>query len=377
MSRNIKIRSAIVAGTMSLACTSCAWNNSDVLCIEKQGSFAVGGQTLHREGVYDNRKFEGWATPVETGQTFHCDHAVVSFQIPADAHPLPLVFVHGYGQSSRCWATTPDGREDFRTLMLRKKFATYLVDLPGRGNAARTSAEQTLAPKADEQLWFDIFRIGEWPKFNPGVQFPQDAASLDQFFRQMTLDTSAHSTRADTEAIEAVLARIGASVLVTHSAGGLPGWLAAIGNANARAVVAYEPGTYVFPEDELPEPLPSLTGTLSGIGVPMEDFLKLTKIPIVLYFGDYIPEDVTDKLGGENWRVRLALGRRFVETVNRHGGNATLVELPKIGIRGNTHFLMSDLNNDKIAALLGEWLEREFPNTKKIKSARGGNAYAK
>ena len=33
-----------------------------------------------------------------------------------------------------------------------------------------------------------------------------------------------------------------------------------------------------------------------------------------------------------------------------------LVELPKIGVRGNTHFLMSDLNNAEIADLLAGWL---------------------
>lgn len=348
---------ALVAGTALFAAAGCCGGNA--VTIEKQGSFAAGGRTIRRGGDYNNSKFAGWATPVETGQTYRCDHAVAEFQIPAGARPLPLVFVHGYGQSARCWATTPDGRPDFRTLMLRRGFATVLVDLPGRGNAGRTSAETALAPKADEQLWFDVWRIGEWPNYNPGVQFPRDAEALDQFFRQMTPDLSAHSTEADVAAIGAVFGRVGAGVLVTHSAGGLPGWLAAIANADVRGVVAYEPGTYVFPEDEVPELLPSLTGTLRGVGVPREDFLKLTKIPIVLYFGDYIPEDVTDKLGGENWRVRLALGRKFVETMNRHGGNATLVELPKIGVRGNTHFLMSDLNNDVIAALLGEWLARE------------------
>ena len=56
-----------------------------------------------------------------------------------------------------------------------------------------------------------------------------------------------------------------------------------------------------------------------------------------MYFGDYIPEEVTDKLGGENWRVRLQMARKFAEAINRHGGNATLVELPKLGIKGNTH----------------------------------------
>ena len=90
----------------------------------------------------------------------------------------------------------------------------------------------------------------------------------------------------------------------------------------------------------------------------IRDSNKLTQIPIILYFGDYIPENVTDKLGGENWRVRLQMGRKFVEAVNRHGGNAVLVELPKIGIRGNTHFLMSDKNNNIIAGHMAAWLRQ-------------------
>lgn len=142
------------------------------LTIARQGSFAVGGTVLQRPGEYDNSKFIGFGTPVEEGQSFHADHAVVDFQIPAGAHRLPLVFVHGYGQSGRCWQTTPDGREGFQTLMLRRGYGGYVVDLPGRGRAGRTTAETTLTPKADEQFWFDIFRIGHWPAFNPRRAVP-------------------------------------------------------------------------------------------------------------------------------------------------------------------------------------------------------------
>lgn len=326
------------------------------LAIAKQGSFAVGGTVIQRPGKYENSKFAGFGTPVEQGQSYHGDHAVVDYQIPVEAHPLPLVFVHGYGQSARSWQTTPDGREGFQTLMLRHGFGTYLVDLPGRGRAGRTTAELELKPLADEQFWFDIFRIGYWPEFNPGVQFPTDSVSLNQFFRQMTPDISSHDIKTDLAALDVLFDRIGEGVIVTHSAGGFPGWLVAADNPNVRGIVSYEPGGYIFPEGEVPEPIQGLTGTLRGTGVPMEQFIKLTQIPIVLYFGDYVPEEVTDKLGSENWRTRLQMGRKFVEAINRHGGNAKLVELPKIGIRGNTHFMMSDLNNAEIARLLSEWL---------------------
>jgi len=60
--------------------------------------------------------------------------------------------------------------------------------------------------------------------------------------------------------------------------------------------------------------------------------------------------------GEDNWRVRLAMARLWVDAVNRHGGDATLVHLPEIGIHGNTHFLFSDLNNVEIADLVGAFL---------------------
>ncbi len=59
------------------------------------------------------------------------------------------------------------------------------------------------------------------------------------------------------------------------------------------------------------------------------------------------------------WRVFRAVARQWRDAVNRHGGDVTLVELPSIGIRGNTHFPMSDLNNVTIADLLSEVLHKK------------------
>lgn len=325
------------------------------IVIAKQGHFTAGGTMLQREGEYDNSKFVGWATQVETGQSYRADHAYVHYQIPADAKRYPLVYVHGYGGSGVCWEMTPDGRDGFSTLMLRHGWSSYVMDLPGRGRAGRTTATTQVKPVADEMFWFDIWRMGIWPNYNKGVQFPQDSASLSQFFRELTPDISDH--RQDVPAINAVVDKIGGSVLVTHSAGGFPGWMTAMQNENVKAVVAYEPGGFVFPENEVPEKIDGLTGGVAGFAVPMSEFMKLTKIPIVLYFGDYIPEEVSKNLGDENWRVRLQMARKFVAAVNAHGGKATLVELPKIGIYGNTHFLMQELNNGQLADLLNKWLD--------------------
>ena len=89
------------------------------------------------------------------------------------------------------------------------------------------------------------------------------------------------------------------------------------------------------------------------------DFEKLTRIPIVIYYGDNFPAEPTPERGQDNWRVRLAMARLWVDAVNRHGGDARLVHLPEIGIRGNTHFMMSDLNNLKIADQVSKFLKEK------------------
>lgn len=329
--------------------------HAQTLSIVRQGQFAVGGTTVQHPGAYDNSQFISWSEQVEAGQSYRADHAFVSFQVPKNAQPYPLVYVHGYGQSGMCWQTTPDGRAGFATLMLQRGWSSYVVDLPGRGRASRTTATTTMKPTADEMFWFDVWRMGQWPEWNEGVQFPQDSESMSNFFRQMVPDLSDH--KQDVPSLKALAKRIGGHILVTHSAGGLTGWLTAIAADGAvKAIASYEPGAFVFPEGEVPAPIPSRTGGAKGTAVSQDDFMKLTRIPIVLYYGDYIVNEASKLLGDENWRARFQMARHFVDAINRHGGKAELVELPKLGIKGNTHFLMQERNNAQLADLLNDWL---------------------
>jgi len=96
----------------------------------------------------------------------------------------------------------------------------------------------------------------------------------------------------------------------------------------------------------------------------MAEFLKLTKMPIQIVWGDYIPStmekvNVGPRLTLDNRRVNVQRARLMVEAINRHGGQAVNLMLPDLGVRGNTHFPMLDLNNVKIADLLSEFLKEK------------------
>ena len=132
-----------------------------------------------------------------------------SAQVPANARSVPLVFLHGDGQFSKCWGSTPDGREGFQSIFLRRRFSVYLIDQPRRGGAGRSTLPGSITASPDDQYWFNFFRLGIWPDFFPGVQFPRDEESLNQFFRQMTPDTGPFDTRVIADAVVALFDRTG------------------------------------------------------------------------------------------------------------------------------------------------------------------------
>ena len=328
------------------------------LVIQEQGSFAVGGTVVTTPGTFDPIAQGAFTpTPDPKGQTLHGDHAYVFYQKPVNARPLPLVFWHGHGQSAKTWETTPDGREGFQTIFLRRRFPVYLVDQPRRGRAAKNTQPLNLTATPDEQMWFGVFRLGVWPTLYPGVQFSRDSSALNQFFRQSVPNTGPYDPAVNVSAVAALFERIGPGVLVTHSQSGTLGWRTAINSRNVRAVASFEPGgDFLFPAGEAPS-VPFGARTFTPPTIPMSDFMELTKVPVVIYYGDNIPNQASTNPGQEQWRVFREIARRWRDAVNRHGGDVTLVEFPSLGIRGNTHFPMSDLNNVEVATHLASWLQ--------------------
>ncbi len=303
-SRKLKFRKSINRPTFSSlifilylfsACTIIENKNSDLIQLKEQGSFTVGGSVITNPGTYNPYN------PTPEGQTLHGDHAYIFYQVPANERNYPLVLWHGLGQFSKTWETTPDGREGYQNIFLRRRFAVYVIDQPRRGDAGRSTIAANIEPVADEQQWFGTFRIGIWPDYFEGVQFARDPATLNQYFRSMTPSIGPIDIGVNTAAVSALFDKIGSGILVTHSHSGGMGWLTAVRNENVKAIVSYEPGSgFLFPEGEVPNPKPSSGGTLSAVGIPVNDFMKLTKIPIIIYYGDNIPDKPSTNPGQDS-----------------------------------------------------------------------------
>jgi hypothetical protein len=52
-------------------------------------------------------------------------------------------------------------------------------------------------------------------------------------------------------------------------------------------------------------------------------------------------------------------GVDFVGEISKAGGKVDIVDLPNVGMRGNSHMLMMDRNNLQVAALIQEWLVKQ------------------
>ena len=322
------------------------------IVLSEQGSFMAGGSVVTHPGSYtDPRNPEG--------QTRHGDHAYVFYQKPVDSRPYPLVFLHGIYQFSKTWETTPDGREGFQNIFLRRGFSTYNVTVPRRGHAGRSTVTATVEAGFDEQLWFNRFRLGVWPDYFEGVQMPTDRGTLEQFFRQVTPNIGPIDYEVNSDALAAVFEKVGDAIMVCHSQGGAHTWVTVPKTDRIKAIVAWEPGAMLpFPNDR-PRPVTDFPDERGFVMVAPEVFQKFAGIPTLIIYGDYIPDKPSGNPEVDEWGGRLQLARLWAAEVNRRGGDVTVIHLPELGYRGNTHFPFSDLNNVEMADLMSEWLKEK------------------
>ncbi|MBQ3443226.1 MAG: alpha/beta fold hydrolase [Selenomonadaceae bacterium] len=214
--------------------------------IQAQGSFMAGGKVIQSAGVYDGSDPNNFV-----GETLHGDHAYVFYQIPVKAKKYSLVFLHGYGQSGKSWETTPDGRDGFQNIFLERGYKTFIVDQPRRGRAGQSIEPYTFTARPDDQLWYNTFRIGEYPNYYANAKVPRDEESLSQFFHQMTPSFPTEQ-KIIVDAMIAVFEKSGEGILITHSAGGGPGWETAMRSDKVKAVISLESGAFPFLEGEVP-----------------------------------------------------------------------------------------------------------------------------
>ena len=162
----------------------------------------------------------------------------------------------------------------------------------------------------------------------PGLRFPVDA--FDAFLASSVPRWGCNNALTQA-AYGALLARLDPGVIIlTHSQGGSFGLTAAL-NApeRLRAVIALEP---------------------SGAPDPSSvDPAILKHVPHLFIWGDTWTES-------QFWVQSRPACEKWHEALSQAGCDTTFIDLPKVGIHGNSHALMADDNSDDVAALVIQWM---------------------
>jgi pimeloyl-ACP methyl ester carboxylesterase len=120
-------------------------------------------------------------------------------------------------------------------------------------------------------------------------------------------------------------------VIVVHSQGGNFGFNAALAYPDkVKAVIAVEPSGAPRPDSP--------------------DLAKLKGVPHLFVWGDFIElHDV--------WKNNVVRGpTAYHEALVKQGTRSEWLDLPRAGIRGNTHMLMMDTNSDVVAQRVQTWM---------------------
>jgi len=347
----MKARYAIL--TLALIASAAAQKQPKPLVLEEQGSFFVGGET---KALPAPPSPPAGTPPGRGGNPFAggditVNQMYVQYQIPENGNRhVPVVMVHGCCLSSKTWETTPDGRMGWNEYFVRKGRPVYLADQVSRARSGfdptKFSAVQAgQAPlstlpsvlDASHQAAWAIFRFG--PTYGtafPDEQFPM--ASVDELYKQMIPDLNSllPNPNPTWTQMAALAVKLKGAVLLGHSESGFfPEQAALIDPSGVRGIVSIE--------------MPCATNLTPA------QLATLAKIPTLVMFGDHLG-DVQGAFS-TTWPTSFASCNTFVKQVNDAGGDAQMMSLPAMGIKGNSHMLMQDKNNAQLADLILNWLD--------------------
>ncbi len=326
------------------------------LVLASQGSFFVGGETKSLGAPAAGRG----AAP---GGDVTVNQMYVQYQVPPNvSRHLPVVMVHGCCLSSKTWETTPDGRMGWDEYFVRRDRPVYLADQVSRArsgfDASTLNAVKagTVPPSqlpnvifASHQIAWTVFRFG--PSYGtafPDGQFPIE--SVDELYKQMIPDLNAllPSPNPTWKNMATLAVRLKGAILMGHSESGFfPEQAALLDPTGIRGMISIE--------------MPCPTDLTAA------QIATLAKIPTLIMFGDHLG----DVQGGPaNWASSLASCEKFTQQVKDAGGDAEMMHLPKLGIRGNSHMLMQDRNSLQLADLILSWIDKH------VEAQKGGRRNA-
>jgi pimeloyl-ACP methyl ester carboxylesterase len=334
--------SVTLAGVLVTGITAGAQTFKDLqtaetpLILKAQGSFFVGGEKVQ---VTQPELGMGPAGHITVDQMY------VRYMIPQGAEANPaVVMVHGATLTGKSWETTPDGRMGWDEYFVRKGHSVFVPDQVRRGrsgfNQAVFNAVRAGSVPPSEQPGFIRFSDeNNWPTFRfgskVGVPFPDGqfpVTAMDEISKQGVPDLSrsfAPGPNATIKGLAELASQVGGAVLMGHSQSGtFPLEAALINPSVVKGAILVEPG---------------------GCREYTEDEVKvIATVPMLGVYGDHRENTF--------WQRSFDACQALFARVRIAGGKAEMLDPPTRGIRGNSHMIMLDKNNQQIADILLKWI---------------------
>ncbi len=296
------------------------------------------------------------------GKTYQRGPMFVAWEAPEIVtQPYPIVLVHGGAMQGTEWLDTPDGRPGWAQRLVEAGYAVFIVDRPGQGRSPyQPDVLGPMGPsfpyEEGREVFFPVSAAAlhtQWP-FDPS-----DAAALDAYiapFGPLPADLAV-SQEMDADRLADLLDRIGRAIIVTHSASGSDGWLAADRRPDLiAAIVAVEPMGPPFADTPN---IGALSWGLTAAPITYDpprgraeeardaDPMSL-RIPAL----EGVPVAI---VSGET-SAPSKFAPQMVDFLVRAGAAAELLHLPDYGILGNGHGLIYEKNSDQALQPVLHWL---------------------
>ena len=296
----------------------------------------------------------------------------VYWEAPAEVtQPYPIVLVHGGGGQGLDYLATPDGRPGWSTLLVQQGWIVYVVDRPGHGRSPYLpDVLGPMGPALPVEVLKSIFvPANSGPMAAPHAQLhtqwpgdrndPNDPALL-QFLASTGPFAHDAETRQSLERdrLVALLERIGPAFVVSNSMGGPCGFLVTDSRPDlVIGLVQLEPIGPPFAPDFGP-------GTLRW---------GVAAVPVAFTPPASVPDDVDVTTGAAPRRlanlsrvpiavvsaeasVFRATDETLVSYLREAGCDAVHLDLADLGVRGNSHGAMFELNNTDVLKIVTEWM---------------------
>lgn len=333
---------------------------------------------------------EGHYAPVGDLEVMHGQVYVTYLWPERRRHPYPLVFIPGGGLSGTCFEGTPDGRPGWMTYFAEHGYAVYCVDQVARGRSAYYADLDGAAHPPDVEYVQRAFtapaRYTDYPQAHLHTQWPGSGMRgdpvFDHFYASMLPSVSDRvAATGMRRAVGELLRRVGPSVLVTHSQSGMFTWPIADDQPElvagsvllegAQNVVTMQrigpPDWFGYGDVKVPWGITNLPITydppVSAVELAFVQQAEPDAPDLIRCFLQAEPARQLPRLRGIpilSVAAQASFGASREHSLQRYlaqaGVEAAFVRLEDVGITGNGHMMMIELNSDDIAAFLNGWI---------------------